>query len=99
MGATPRKPEFRTVTWRAKAKKRFALVTDPAVLSLMKVVGKALTGDARFADGGHGTLVGVFALPTNNVIEIYADDGGCEKGFLFTSLDVWMSWPAGVDHE
>jgi hypothetical protein len=95
MGNTAKKPEFHTVTIKAKSKKRLSLVVDPSLLNLMKVVGKALVSLPRTKAAKGETLVGIFVLPTNNVVEIFQDADGEEKGHVFASLDVWMNYADG----
>ncbi len=96
MGIPAKTPEFQTVTIKAKSKKRVSVVTDEALLNLMKVVGKALQGPPKSnPEKGEG-LIGIFVLPTNNVVEIYRTPGGQEKGLVFANLDVWMNYRDGA---
>ena len=99
MSHAPKKPVFTTVTYRAKSKPRFALVDDAALLGVMRQAGVALTESPRLQAETDGELVGIFALPTNNVLEVYRRDDGQEVGILFTSLDVWMTYGGGIDCE
>ena len=97
MADVPKKPVFRTVTHHAKAKPRFALVDDASLLEMMRQAGVALSERPRRAGATHGELIGVFALPTNNVLELYRRPDGQEVGILFTSLDVWMTYDDALD--
>lgn len=92
MGKPAKKPEFRIVTIKAKSKRRISLVVDESLIELMKVVGKTLNGPPQAIPEPEETLVGIFALPTNNVVEIYRTRHGQEKGYVFANLDVWMNF-------
>ena len=92
MGKPAKKPTFHTVTVKAKSKKRLSLVVDESLLNLMKVVGKPLQFPAQAPAAPDETLVGIFMLPTNNVVEIYRTRDGQEKGHVFANLDVWMNF-------
>ena len=86
-------PTMSTATVKARNKKRYSLVSDENLINLMKVVGKAIEGTGRGIDRSCGqTLVGIFVLPTNNVIEIFKEASGTEKALLFNNVDVWMSF-------
>jgi len=90
---------FATVTHRARGKKRYSVLVDRELMAMMCSVGQAIEeGDgreksARRPAGATGRLVGIWVLPTNNVLELYRGLDGSEIGYLFTSLDVWMSFP------
>ncbi len=96
MGIPAKKPEFQTVTIKAKSKKRVSVVLDEALLNLMKVVGKEIQGSPQSKAEKGEILVGIFVLPTNNVVEIYRTSGGPEKGHVFANLDVWMNYRDGA---
>lgn len=95
MGKSAKKPEFHTVTIKAKSKKRLSLVVDEALLSLMKVVGKALKSGSHMKPVAGESLIGIYVLPTNNVVEIFQTADGHEKGHVFANLDVWMNYGEG----
>ena len=95
MGKTAKKPQFHTVTIKAKSKKRVSVVDDAELLNLMKVVGKALKSTAQIGPASGEQLIGIYVLPSNNVVEIYRDADGWEKGHVFASLDVWMNFNTG----
>lgn len=97
MGNAAKKPEFQTVTFKVRSKKRLTLVDDPTLLNLMKVVGKAIQQPGQITPEPGETLIGVFLLPTNNVVEILVTATGQEKGHVFANLDVWMNHKTGAD--
>lgn len=93
MGAKEKSPALNRMTFKARSKKRYSLVTDENFISLMKAVGKPIVGPSRSVDKARGeTLLGVYLLPTNNVIEIIKDAENKEKAVLFNNIDVWVSF-------
>ena len=87
----------KTVTIKAKTKKRFSMVADASLLNLMKTVGRKLQGPAQMRDEDPKTLDGIYLLPTNNILEVYVDPDGKTRGYLFNNLDVWMSYSQTED--
>jgi hypothetical protein len=95
----PKPPIFETVTYQVRSKKRYTPLNDRALLELVKTAGIPLAGTPRLAALAGGKLVGIYVLPSNNVVEIYAAaDGSGDTGYLFPSLDVWMTFGAGVEY-
>ncbi len=99
MSRASKKPDFETLTHQVRSKKRFAPIADRALLDLMKASGQRLVAAPRLAAEGGGALVGIYALPTNNVVEIYIAPDGSEVGYLFCNLDVWMTFGSGVEYQ
>ena len=99
MADAAKKPEFHTVTFRARGKKRMTVVEDQTLLDMMRKVGRPLTINVVAHSGGAGELLGAFMLPNNNVVEILKVSDGTEKGYVFANLDVWMTFDAAVDYE
>lgn len=86
-------PEFFRATVKTPRKKRFSLVNDENFITLMKAVGRRFSDEGRSVDKSKGeTLLGVYVLPTNNVIEIIKDADNNEFAVLFNNIDVWMSF-------
>src|SRR4051812_38034191 len=91
--SAPKPPAHRTVTHKSRSKKRFARIEDPAVIQVLQGAGKPIGGVPRARAGvSGGTLVGIFALPSNNVMELYETTEHGRVAFVFSSLDVWMSF-------
>lgn len=99
MADAAKKPEFHTVTFRARGKKRMTVIEDQTLLDMMRKVGRRLTVNVVARSGGAGELQGAFMLPNNNVVEIFKVASGTEKGYVFANLDVWMSYGEAVDYE
>jgi hypothetical protein len=68
------RPQFLITTWRARGKPRVATIKDAGVLSLMHAVGRPVIGDPRMRAEGSGSCLGVFALPSGHVVELYDGD-------------------------
>jgi hypothetical protein len=82
-----------TVTHKSRSKKRVARIEDAALIQVLQGAGKSIAGEARARSGAVGaSLLGVFALPTNNVMELYETRDRGLVAFVFSSLDVWMSF-------
>lgn len=101
MGADEKKPNFTTTTIKALNKKRFTLVHDVALLNLMKTVGRETKFTAKVTQEAAVNLDGVFLLPTNNIVEIYQENGQAVRGYLFNNLDVWLTYttPTGSEEQ
>ena len=86
-------PAHKTVTHKSRSKKRFARVDDTSLIQVLKAAGKPIEGEgrARGAVAG-GKLVGIYSLPTNNIMELYEAGDRAPVAFVFASLDVWMSF-------
>jgi hypothetical protein len=81
-----------TITHRCRAKRRFTVVDDQDLVSLMRSVGRPLQGASRMETVTGAPAEGIYALPTNNVLEIYSANDGRITGYLFNNLDVWMTF-------
>lgn len=88
----PKYPGSKTITVKAKTKKRYSLVDDPSLLNLMTNVGRKTNLAAQVRDAAGMTLEGVYVLPTNNILELFVDSQGKQRGYLFNNLDVWISF-------
>lgn len=87
----PKHPANKTITVKAKTKKRFSVIDDASVLSLMTTVGRKIDAPGRIRAEDGLVLDGVYLLPTNNVLETFVDAEGKPRGYLFNNLDVWIS--------
>jgi hypothetical protein len=100
LGAREKTPTLNRTTIKARRKKRYSLVTDENFITLMKAVGKRIESPGRSVNESRGEkLLGVYILPTNNVIEIFTDADANEKAVLFNNIDVWISFePSDMDN-
>lgn len=95
MGVTAKAPlSLATVTHKSRSKKRFARVDDPSLIEILRGSGKPIKGSPRAEAALKGALlVGIYSLPSNNVMELYEDATGTGPvAYIFSSLDVWMSF-------
>jgi hypothetical protein len=88
----PKHPANKTITVKAKTKKRFSVIVDASLLSLMTAVGRKIDAPRRVPNEDGLALDGVYLLPTNNVLEAFVDAEGKPRGYLFNNLDVWISY-------
>ena len=88
----PKHPSHKTITIKAKTKKRYSLIDDASLLTLMVTVGRKTELTPQMREAADMSLEGIYLLPTNNILELFVDQSGKQRGYLFNNIDVWLSF-------
>jgi len=95
-GMTDLSPTIDVQTAYSRKKQRIKQIDHAVLDRLVKTNSRKLTAEPRFISKGR--YEGTYALATNNslannVLEVYQGDDGTTVGFLFVSLDTWLTYP------